>query len=75
MNCVILEGISLYLALILIVLLMAISFVSLVCTILSDKRIFMLETLLYKESEKVKYLMKRIFVLQLRNGEIDIDDK
>ena len=75
MNYIVLEGISLYLVLVLTVLLLAISTISLICTVLSDKRIHILETLLYKESEKVKYLSKKIFVLQIKNGDIDIDEK
>lgn len=75
MDCIILEGLSLYLALFLMVLLLVIALISLVCTVLSDKRIVTLETLLYRENEKVKYLTRKNFALQLRNGEIDINEK
>ncbi len=75
MVCIILEGLSLYLVIIMIILLLIVSLFSIVWAVLSNKRIFSLKTLLYRERKNVRCLIRKNFVLQLRNGEIDIDDK
>lgn len=75
MNYVVLEGISLYLVLTMIILTLAISIGCLICVILSDKRIFILENKLLQEKEKFNKLMKENFVLKIRCGEFDIDEK
>ena len=75
MNYIVLEGISLWLVLFIIVLMLIISFISILCAVLADKRIFTLESLLYEESEKVRYLIKKNFILQLKSGEFDVNDK
>lgn len=75
MNYIVLEGMSLYLFLILIILLLLISIVSLICAILSDKRNFALEGLLSKNNDRLKLLTKENFILKLRCGDFDIDEK
>ena len=75
MNYVVLEGISLYLVLIMIVLILAISIGCVICVILSDKRGFVLENLLIKERKKVCVLVKENFVLKLKCGEFEIDEE
>lgn len=75
MSYIVLEGVSLCLVLIMIVLLLVISIGCVICAILSDKRGFILEDLLLVENEKVRKLTKENFVLKLRCGEFDIDEK
>lgn len=75
MNYIVLEGLSLYLFLLLVILLLLISVGSLICTILLDKHMFILEKLLYKENGKVKNLLKENFILKLKYGEFDIDEE
>lgn len=73
MNYIVLEGVSLYLALLLIILLVAVAIVSLICAVLTDKRNFILDNLLTKENAKVKILVKENFILRLKCGEIDFE--
>lgn len=75
MNYIVLEGIGLWITLFIITVMLIISLVSLICVVLADKKIFVLETLLRKENEKVKFLLKKNFILQLISGEFDIDEK
>ena len=75
MNYIVLEGTSLYLVMIMIAILMFITLGCILFVIVSDKRGFVLKSLLAKEKEKVMNLSKENFVLRLRCGEFDIDEK
>ena len=75
MNYIVLEGIGLYLVVIMLVLILAISIGCVVCVILSDKRGFILKNLLMNERKKVFELTKENFVLSLKCGEFDIDEE
>lgn len=75
MNYIVLEGISLYLFLTLVILLLLISLVSLICAVLSDKRNFILGNLLLRENNKVRNLVKENFVLKLKCGEFRVDEE
>lgn len=74
MNCIILEGMSLYLFLLLIVLLLVISIVCLINTVIADKRSYTLTTELEQEQQKTQMLLKHIFRLKLIYGDFDIND-
>ncbi len=74
MNYIVLEGFSLYVFLTLILLLVVISFVSIICAIAADKRLFMLSELLKEEIDKSHQLFKANFILKLKHGELDTDD-
>lgn len=75
MNYIVLEGLSLYLFLFLVILLLLISVGSLICAILLDKHMFIIENSLLRESNKVKNLLKENFILKLKYGELDIDEE
>ena len=75
MNYIVLEGISLYLFLALVILLVLISIVSLICAVLSDRHNFVLGNLLLRENNKVRNLIKENFVLKLKCGEFGVDEE
>ena len=75
MNYIVLEGLSLYVFLVVIILILVISIGSIICAILSDKRLFVLENLLLTQNEKVRNLIKENFILRLKCGEFEIDEK
>lgn len=75
MNYIVLEGISLYLFLLSIILLFAVSIAALICAVLSDKRKFVVENLLLREKDKAINLVKENFILKLKCGEFDIDEE
>lgn len=75
MNYIVLEGISLYLFLIMTMLLLLISAGCLICVVLLDKRGFFLNILLSRKNDEIKNLVKENFVLRLKSGELDIDEK
>ncbi len=74
MNCIILEGIGLWFAVILIVLLLIILLISLLCVVWADKKIIMLENQLNSKEIKLKLLLRKNFLLNLKYGEFDIDE-
>lgn len=74
MNCIILEGFGLWMVLFFVLLLLVITFISLTCVVLSDKRIDDLESQLYAESRKVKRLFRKNLELSYKSGELDIDE-
>lgn len=71
MNFIILEGMSLYLFLILLALMLLICLGSLVCTILADKKIHLLNNLLKTEEQKVAYLNQENLKIKLKYGELE----
>lgn len=75
MNYIVLEGISLYMFFILIILLIIITIVSLICVILSDRSNFMLKGLLLKSNERLKLIAKENFILKIRCGDLNLDEK
>ncbi len=75
MNYIVLEGISLYVFLIVIILLLLISIGCIVCAILSDKRLFVLENLLLWKNDRIRGLIKENFILRLKYGEFEINEK
>lgn len=74
MNYIVLEGLSLYLFFVLVVLLLLISAGSLICVAIIDKRNFALGNMLLTENNKVRQLVKENFVLKLKCGEFDFDE-
>ncbi|MBQ8794463.1 MAG: hypothetical protein IJZ63_06980 [Clostridia bacterium] len=73
MNCIILEGIGLWIAVILVVLLLTVLLVSLLCVVWSDKKITSLEAQLRNKDIKLSLLLRKNFLLNLKYGEFDID--
>ena len=73
MNCIILEGIGLWIAVILVVLLLSVLLVSLLCVVWSDKKITSLEAQLRNKDIKLSLLLRKNFLLNLKYGEFDID--
>lgn len=73
MNCIILEGIGLWIAVILVVLLLTVLLVSLLCVVWADKKITELETQLRNKDIKLNLLLRKNFLLNLKYGEFDID--
>ena len=75
MNYIVLEGLSLYLFFILVVLLLLVTLGSLICVAVIDKRKFALGNMLLIENNKVRQLDKENFVLKLKCGEFDFDEQ
>lgn len=75
MSYIVLEGISIYIFLILIILLLIISLLCLICAVLSDKRNFVLGNLLSQENKKVNLLQRENFILKLKSGEFEVDEE
>ena len=73
MNCIILEGIGLWIAVILVVLLLTVLLVSLLCVVWSNKKITSLEAQLRNKDMKLSLLLRKNFLLNLKYGEFDID--
>ena len=74
MNYIVLEGLSLYLFFILVVLLLLVTLGSLICVAVIDKSKFALGYMLLIENNKVRQLDKENFVLKLKCGEFDFDE-
>ncbi len=74
MNYIVLEGVSLYLFIILVILLLLISVGSLICVALIDKRKFIIENMLLIEKENIRRVIRENFVLKLKCGEFDFDE-
>lgn len=75
MNYIVLEGVSLYLVLALIIILLLICLCCLICVMLSDKRVFLLENLLLRKIDEIKSLNRKNLMLKIKCGELDIDEK
>ncbi len=74
MNYIVLEGLSLYLFFVLVVLLLFVTLGSLICVAVIGKRNFALGNMLLTENNKVRQLVKENFVLKLKCGEFDFDE-
>lgn len=74
MNCIVLEGVCLYIFLALIILLTVISALCLICAIVADRRIFCLENIVIAEKCEAQRLNNENFILKLKCGEFDIDE-
>lgn len=74
MNLIILEGMNLCLFLILLGLMMLISIGSLICAMIADKKIILLNSLLIKEKENVRFLNKENLKFKLKYGELEQDE-
>ena len=75
MNYFVLEGIGLYALYAVLVLLVTVAIGSIICVIITDRRNLMLEQLLLKEKEKVRFLHRENFILKLKSGEINFDEE
>lgn len=75
MNYIVLEGISLYLSLIFVFLLVLLSVACLIYAIIADKRSFINQELLKCEIAKNKLLTKANLMLKIKYGEFDENDK
>lgn len=75
MNYIVLEGVSLYMFLALILFLLIISLCCLVCVVLSDKRLFILNNILSSKNIEIIKLNRENLILKIRCGELDIDEK
>ncbi len=74
MNYIVLEGFSLYLFLVLVLILLIISLCCLICVVLSDKRLFILNNLLSRKNREIKELNRENLILKIKCGELDIDE-
>ncbi len=75
MNCIVLEGFSLYVTLILILLLVLISLGSLCCAIFADRRNFVMRCVIKKLIIENKLLNKANIILKIKYGEFDINER
>ena len=75
MNYFVLEGIGLCALYAVLFLFAMVSIGSIVCVIITDRRNMALEQLLSNEVKKVRILYRENFLLRLKNGEIDFDEK
>ena len=75
MNYIVLEGVSLYLFLALVLFLLIISLCCLVCVVLSDKRLFILNNVLSSKNIEIIKLNRENLILKIRCGELDIDEQ
>ena len=74
MNYIILEGITLYIFLIITLLQFLISIGCIICATMSQRRESVIKNLFLNEKEKLVYLEKENFLLRLKSGEFDIDE-
>ncbi len=74
MNYIVLEGFSLYITLILILLLVLISFGCLICVIFADRRSFLMRCLIKKLAVENKLLNKANLTMKLKYGELETDE-
>lgn len=74
MNYIVLEGASLCLFLLLVLLLVGIAAVCLINTVIIDRKNYTLETELNEEKEKTAELSRANFKLKLLCGVLDIDE-
>ncbi len=74
MNCIVLEGVSIYLTVILLVLIISISFACIICAVNADRRLFTVNEMLKTEREKNEILNKENFRLKLKYGELNCDE-
>ena len=75
MNYIVLEGVSLYMFLALVLFLLIISLFCLVCVVLYDKRLFILNNILSSKNIEIIKLNRENLILKIRCGELDIDEK
>lgn len=75
MNYIILQGVGLYLFLVLVLLMFLISLGSLFCSVISEKCNNNLNMLLSEEKEKVKFLNRENIRLKLKCGEFESNEK
>lgn len=75
MNYIVLEGVSLYMFLALVLFLLIISLCCLVCVVLSDKRLFILNNILSSKNIEIIKLNRENLILKIRCGELEIDEK
>lgn len=74
MNYIVLEGFSLYLFLALVLILLIISVCCLICVVLSDKRLFILNDLLSRKNREIIELNRENLILKIKSGELYIDE-
>lgn len=74
MNCIILEGVTLYIVIAIVTALVLISLGCIFCAMLLDKRTVIYEKLLCYEHKKNKKLTKENFVLKMKCGEFEINE-
>lgn len=74
MNCIILEGVVLYIFIAIVIALMLISLGCICYAILYDRRESVLINMLSIEKEKVRKLTKQNFILKIKSGEFDINE-
>ena len=75
MNYIVLEGLSLYLVIVLMILLLIVSLGCLMCLIILDRKNFYLEELILRKDRKIKKLIQDNFILRIKCGELDIDER
>ncbi len=75
MSYIVLEGVSLYVFLTSLLLLVVIAVLSLGIAVLTDRKNCALNDLFMKEHKKVKMLVKENFILRLKYGEINVDEE
>ena len=74
MNCIVLEGMGLNIALAMVLLLMLTTICSLIAMLYSDNRLLKRERMLRENKMKVLMLSKENFRLSLKCGEMKIDE-
>lgn len=74
MNYIVLEGFSIYLIVILLILLVSISFACIICAVNADRRLFYLNEMLKTTEEKTELLNKENFRLKLKYGELNSNE-
>lgn len=75
MNYIVLEGISLFVVIIMIIVLLIVSLCSLICVMMCDKRVFALEQTLADKNEEIKILNRENLMFKIKCGELDIDEE
>lgn len=74
MNYIVLEGISLYIFLVVTFFLLVTAVVSLICAMVSDRHRFCLETVIDRKNNEIGYLVRENLVLKIKCGDLEIDD-
>ena len=75
MNYIVLEGISLYVFAVIVILLLLLAVGGILCIVLSDRQLFVFKVLLAKKDNDIKNLMKENFLLKIKSGEFDTDEE
>ena len=75
MNYIVLEGISLFVVIIMIIVLLIVSLCSLIFVMMCDKRVFALEQTLADKNEEIKILNRENLMFKIKCGELDIDEE